>query len=180
VWRGPFLNGLASCGAAARQPDPRLCLPSAPPKRDCAGHRSRARPDGVAVIAAPHDPLTVFLAYDFTDVVTPDDDGPNRWATGVRSVAGPGPREVERGSGIAADLRAHVPTAPCGGASRIMMTAIMMMMTRPGLCTRPDQTKHCRCSHEETLHGCSLLRGRSRYAITKPLKGGTKSVPSGG
>jgi hypothetical protein len=29
----------------------------------------------MAVVAALHDPLTVLLADDLTDVVTPDDDG---------------------------------------------------------------------------------------------------------
>jgi hypothetical protein len=35
----------------------------------------------VAVIAALHDPLTVFLADDLADVVTPDDDGSDGWAS---------------------------------------------------------------------------------------------------
>jgi hypothetical protein len=47
------------------------------PERNGASHRSRARPDGVAVIAALHDPLTILLADDPADVVTPDDDGPD-------------------------------------------------------------------------------------------------------
>jgi hypothetical protein len=35
----------------------------------------------MAVVTALHDPLTIFLADDLADVVTPDDDGPDRWST---------------------------------------------------------------------------------------------------
>jgi len=37
----------------------------------------------MAVVAALHDPLTVLLADDFADVVTPDHDSPDRWAAGI-------------------------------------------------------------------------------------------------
>jgi hypothetical protein len=37
----------------------------------------------MAVVSALHDPLTVFLADDFADVVTPDHDCTDRWATGI-------------------------------------------------------------------------------------------------
>jgi hypothetical protein len=50
-----------------------------------------------------------------------------------------------------------------------MTPTSMIMMVRTSLRARSDKTKHCRCSHENTHHGCSLLRGRSRYAIKKPL-----------
>lgn len=82
----------------------------------------------MAIVTALHDPLTVFLADDFADVVTPDDDRADGWATGIRSIMGPGPREIESGAGIAADLRAHIPSAPCGGPARIMTTTCMMVM----------------------------------------------------
>jgi hypothetical protein len=37
----------------------------------------------MAVVAALHDPLTILVADDLADVVTPDDDGPDRWSTGI-------------------------------------------------------------------------------------------------
>jgi hypothetical protein len=37
----------------------------------------------MAVIAALHDPLTILVADDLADVVTPDDDGPDRRSTGI-------------------------------------------------------------------------------------------------
>jgi hypothetical protein len=45
------------------------------PKRNGARQRSRTRPNGMAVIAALHDPLTVLVADDLAHVVTPDHDG---------------------------------------------------------------------------------------------------------
>jgi hypothetical protein len=40
---------------------------------------------------------------------------------------------------------------------------VVMPMVRPSLGARSKQTKHCRCSHERTLHGYSLLEERSRF-----------------
>jgi hypothetical protein len=37
----------------------------------------------MAVVAALHDPLTVLVADDFADVVTPDDNRSDRWSTGT-------------------------------------------------------------------------------------------------
>jgi hypothetical protein len=37
----------------------------------------------MAVIAALDDPLTILVRDDLADVVTPDDDGPDRWSTGI-------------------------------------------------------------------------------------------------
>jgi hypothetical protein len=37
----------------------------------------------MAVVPTLHDPLTVLVADDLADVVTPDDDGPDGWATGI-------------------------------------------------------------------------------------------------
>jgi hypothetical protein len=37
----------------------------------------------MAVITALHYPLTVLLGDDLADVVTPDDDGSDGWATGI-------------------------------------------------------------------------------------------------
>jgi hypothetical protein len=90
----------------------------------------------------------------------------------------PGAGEVIRRARVAADLPAHIPPAPRAGPTRIVMTttSIVMvmrpMMVRPSLCARSNQTKHCHCSHGSTDHGSSLLRGRSRLAIKKPLMGG--------
>jgi hypothetical protein len=90
----------------------------------------------------------------------------------------PGAGEVIRRARVAADLPAHIPPAPRTGPTRIVMTTtskvVVMrpMMVRPSLCARSNQTKHCHCSHGSTDHGSSLLRGRSRLAIKKPLMGG--------
>jgi len=35
----------------------------------------------MAIVTALHDPLTILVADDLADVVTPDDDGPDRWST---------------------------------------------------------------------------------------------------
>jgi hypothetical protein len=43
----------------------------------------------VTIIAAFHDPLAIFLADDFTDVVAPDHNGADRWTARVRSIVSP-------------------------------------------------------------------------------------------
>jgi hypothetical protein len=48
----------------------------------------------MAVVAALHDPLTILVADNLADVVTPDHDSPDRWAAGIRSIVGPGPGEI--------------------------------------------------------------------------------------
>ena len=47
------------------------------PKGNGTSQRSRTRPNRMAVVAALHDPLTVLVADDFADVVTPDNDSPD-------------------------------------------------------------------------------------------------------
>jgi hypothetical protein len=37
----------------------------------------------MAVIAALHDPLTIFLGNDLANMVTPDDDSADGWSAGV-------------------------------------------------------------------------------------------------
>jgi hypothetical protein len=37
----------------------------------------------MTVIAALYDPLTVLVSDDLADMVTPDDDCANGWATGI-------------------------------------------------------------------------------------------------
>ena len=98
------------------------------PKGNGTSYRSRARPDGVAVVAALHDPLTILLADDLADVVTPDDDGPDRWSTSIRSIVSPGTGQIKRRARVAADLPTHIPPAPCAGPTRIMMTTTGMVV----------------------------------------------------
>jgi hypothetical protein len=43
-------------------------------ERDRPSQRSWPSPDGMAVIAALHDPLAIFLTNDLANVVPPDDD----------------------------------------------------------------------------------------------------------
>jgi hypothetical protein len=47
------------------------------PERDGTRQRPWACTHGMAVIAALHDPLTVLVADDLADVVTPDDNRPD-------------------------------------------------------------------------------------------------------
>src|SRR5882757_8554105 len=127
----------------------------------------------MAVIAALHDPLTVLVRDDLADVVTPDDDGADGRSACIRSIVRPGTGEIVGRAGIAADLAAHIPSAPrtrpagiAGMGVMVVTTAtgvVVMPMVRPSLGARSKQTKHCRCSHERTLHGYSLLEGRSRF-----------------
>src|ERR1700751_1013782 len=47
------------------------------PECNCACQGSRPCPHSMAIIAALHNPLTILLADDLADVVTPYDDGPD-------------------------------------------------------------------------------------------------------
>lgn len=73
----------------------------------------------MAVIAAPHNPLPVLATDNFADVVTPYDNRPDGRSTCVYAVVSPSSREIVLRSGILADLRPHVPTAPRSGPSGI-------------------------------------------------------------
>jgi hypothetical protein len=53
------------------------------PERDGTGQRSRPGPNRIAVVAALHDPLTVQLANDLTDVVRPNHDRANGGSSGI-------------------------------------------------------------------------------------------------
>ena len=94
-------------------------------KRDRVGDRPRSGSHRVPVVAALNDPLTVFLADNFSDVMPPDDDRADRWSAGVRSIAGPRPRQIECRAGIAAHLPAHVPAAPGPRASGMMLISVV-------------------------------------------------------
>jgi hypothetical protein len=37
----------------------------------------------MTIVAALYDPLTVLVADDLADMVAPDDDSANGWATGI-------------------------------------------------------------------------------------------------
>jgi|SRR5277367_6028217 hypothetical protein len=65
---------------------------------------------------------------------------------------------------ISADLASHVPTAPSAGPTGLVTIALVV---RSSLCARSEQTKHCQRSHENTHHGSTYLKGRSRLAIRK-------------
>jgi hypothetical protein len=86
--------------------------PSGPSERDGTCDRSRAGPDGMAVIAALHDPFAVFVTDDLADMVTPYHDGTDRRTARVRSVASPGSRQIVGRTGISANLPTHIPSAP--------------------------------------------------------------------
>jgi len=83
----------------------------------------------VAVIATLNYPLTLLPADDLTDVVTPDDDCSDSWTTCIRPIVGPRSRKIIGWSGIAADLRAHVPAAlRSRPAGVVLMTSFGMVM----------------------------------------------------
>ena len=83
----------------------------------------------MAVIATLNYPLTLLPADDLTDVVTPDDDCSDSWTTCIRPIVGPRSRKIIGWSGIAADLRAHVPAAPRSRpAGVVLMTSFGMVM----------------------------------------------------
>ena len=69
---------------------------------------------------------------------------------------------MKRRAGVGTDLSTHKPPTPCAGPTRIMMTTDVVVMVRPSLCARSDQTKHRRGSHENTQCRISLLSGRDR------------------
>jgi hypothetical protein len=69
----------------------------------------------------------------------------------------PGPGEVIGRAGVATDLPAHVPPAPCPGPTRIMLVTarmvvmvVVMVTVRPSLCFRSNEAKHSHCSQEST------------------------------
>jgi hypothetical protein len=94
-------------------------------KRDGVGDRARPGSHRMAIVAALNDPLAVFLADNFSDVMPPDNDGADRRSAGVRAIAGPGSRQIVGRAGIAADLAAHVPAAPGLGAPGMMLIAVV-------------------------------------------------------
>ena len=59
------------------------------PERNGAGQRARTRPHRMTIVAAVHDPLAIFLANDFSDVVTPHHDGANGRTARVGAVMRP-------------------------------------------------------------------------------------------
>jgi hypothetical protein len=52
-------------------------------KCDRVGNRSRSGSHRMPVVAALNDPLTAFLADNFSDVMPPDDDCADRRSAGV-------------------------------------------------------------------------------------------------
>lgn len=77
----------------------------------------------MAVIAALHDPLTVFATDNLADMVTPNHNGTDRRTPRVGSVVSPGSRQIVGRAGIGADLPAHIPSAPSPGlAASAMIT----------------------------------------------------------
>ena len=120
------------------------------PECNRTGKRPGACPDRVAVIAALNDPLTILLADDFSDVVTPDDDCSDSRTTCIRPIVGPRSRKIIRRTGIATDLTAHVPPTPSRRPPGIVgvptCIAQMVMMIRSGFRTRCERAKHSRCS----------------------------------
>ena len=74
----------------------------------------------MSIISALNDPLPVFLADNFTDVMTPDHDRPDSWTAGIGAEVGPRSREIVLRAGIAADQLTHVPATPSPGTAAYM------------------------------------------------------------
>lgn len=66
----------------------------------------------MAIISALNDPLPVFSADNFTDVMCPDHDRADSWTADVGAEVGPRSREIVLRAGIAADQLTHVPATP--------------------------------------------------------------------
>jgi hypothetical protein len=96
-----------------------------------------------AIVAAAHDPFSVFCPTDdLSNVMAPDDDRADLGMPGIGPVVSPLARPVVGRPGIASHLLAHVPTAPGGRPSRPsvmhatgrrVMVAVMMV---PGVGTQ--------------------------------------------
>ena len=86
-----------------------------------ASDRARGA-NSVSIVSAADDPVPVFLPDDLADVMGPDDNSPHGRTTRVGSVLSPRSGEVVFRSGIAADLLAHVPSAPRPRPSRVMVS----------------------------------------------------------
>jgi hypothetical protein len=78
----------------------------------------------MAVIAALHDPLTVFVTDYPADMVTPNHDGTDGRTARVVPVMRPGSRQIVGGAGIGAHLPAHVPSAPGPGLAATAMITV--------------------------------------------------------
>jgi hypothetical protein len=90
----------------------------------------------MTIIAALHDPLAIFVADNFSNVVTPHDNRANLRTARAGPVMRPWARQIVRRSGIAADLRAHVPSAPGARPPGILKMSVgfaamdVMMVTK--------------------------------------------------
>ena len=77
-------------------------------------HTTMSQPRATSWQGGPGRRLTLFT-HNLADVMRPYDDRPDAyrpWTAPMRPIA----REIEFGSGIAADQLAHLPPAPCGRA----------------------------------------------------------------
>src|SRR6516165_4640152 len=108
------------------------------------------------VIAALHQPLTIFAANDLADVVSPDDDNANGRTTSIYTVVSPCSREVVLRARIAAHLTTHVPPAPCGGTPSV--AAVMMLGSC--FCARRESAQQCHrrndSTHTVVLRSCRV------------------------
>jgi hypothetical protein len=58
----------------------------------------------VSIIAALYDPLTILLAHDLSNVMSPNNDCTNVGATSIRSIVSPRAGKIVRRAWIAANL----------------------------------------------------------------------------
>src|SRR6516164_1226235 len=96
------------------------------------------------VIAALHYPLTILVANNFADVVSPDDDNANGRTTGICAIVSPRSGEVVLRAWIAAHLTTHVPPAPCSRMPSVPVGMIAAeMMLGSCFCARRQSAKQC-------------------------------------
>jgi hypothetical protein len=118
------------------------------PKRDRVCDRTNSSAHASSVVPALNNPLAVFLANNFSDMMGPNDNGANRGPAGVGPIVGPRSCQIVRRSRVAADLTAHVPTAPGAGASgRVMISGVKggAAVMGSSFGTRRKSTYQCHC-----------------------------------
>ena len=98
------------------------------PESNGSRQRSRTCTNGMSVVTALDDPLTIFLADYLADMVSPNDDCADRGSASIRSVVGPRPRQIVFRARISTNLASHVPAAPSAGAVSVVVSTIKVMV----------------------------------------------------
>lgn len=98
------------------------------PESDGTRQGPRARANAMSIIAALDNPPAILLADDSANMMGPDNDGADCGPSRIGAVVRPVARKVVLGTGIAAHLRAHEPSAPRSRSSGVGIPVRVMMM----------------------------------------------------